>query len=215
MFWLHPMTNENSRLKLKKYSFIYQHLLIYRFVMNLLYFGGYARRFKKVIALLDPLKDRSVTELCFGDIYIAQWCKENGVKYIGLDINPHFVVGARRKGYDVRLVNLRAYTVLPRSEVVIMMGSLYHFHDILEGLFETIMNSCERFIISEPILNLTSRNDIIGRIARVSANAGQGHEDFRFNNASLHVALEKAAKGRYEINYFSSGKDAIVEISWR
>ncbi len=206
------LLHKDRNITPKKLSFIYQHLSIYRFVMNLLYFGGYTRRFKKIIAMLNPLLDKHVTELCFGDTHIAKWCNENGVKYIGLDINPRFIANAKNKGYDVRLVNLRACTSIPESEVVIMMGSLYHFHDILDELFETIMSSCKRFIISEPIVNLTGRDNVLGRIAQVSANAGHGYEKFRFNNESLRAALEKAAKCRYQINYLIAGKDAIVEI---
>jgi hypothetical protein len=132
----------------QKYSLVYRHLLIYRFVVNVLFLGRYAQRFDKVIALLDPERDKSVIELCFGDIYIAKWCKDHGVKYIGLDLNAHFVAGAKKRGYDVHRVNLRSEQSLPQGDVIVMMGSLYHFSDMLDELLDRVMGSCQRFVIS-------------------------------------------------------------------
>jgi hypothetical protein len=100
----------------KKYSFIYRNLFTYRLVLNILFFGRYKHRFEKVIALLDPKKEKKTVELCFGDIYIAQWCKEQGVDYIGLDINPYFVSGAQNKGYFVKLANLRTLETIPEEK---------------------------------------------------------------------------------------------------
>jgi len=196
----------------KKYSLIYRNLFVYRLVLNLLFFGRYKHRFEKVIALLDPQKEKKIVELCFGDIYIAQWCKEQGVDYIGLDINPHFVSDAQSKGYCVKLADLRTQKSIPTGDVAIMMGSLYHFHDMLEVLINKIMASYPRFIISEPIRNWASRNDLLGHIARNCANAGQGEEFFRFTEYSLLEALEEISGGKYNISHSISGKEAIVDI---
>lgn len=196
-----------------KHSFVYRNLFAYRLILNILFMGRYKQRFKKVIDLIDPRREKAVIELCFGDIYIAQWCKRQGVDYVGFDINPHFVSIAKKKGYCVKLFDLRDQsTPLPAGDVVVMMGSLYHFHDILEDLIERIMLSSPRLIISEPIKNWASRNDILGHIARNSANAGQGEEFFRFNEQSLLSALEKISGGRFSITHFISGKEAIVDI---
>jgi len=198
--------------KKAKYSFVYRNLFAYRLVLHILFLGRYKQRFKKITALIDSQKEMRVIELCFGDIYIAQWCKEQGLDYIGLDINPHFVSVAKKQGYRVELANLRELVALPAGDVAIMMGSLYHFHDILGELVEKVMESSPRFIISEPIKNWASRDDIFGRIARNSANAGQGEEPFRFDERSLLSAIDAVSRGRYQVSHCISGKEAIVDI---
>ena len=198
--------------KRAKYSLIYRNLVAYRLILNILFWGRYKQRFKKVTSLIDPTQEKKVIELCFGDIYIAQWCKEQGLDYIGFDINPHFVSVAQKRGYCVNLVDLRAQASIPAGDVAIMMGSLYHFHDILGELVDKVMASCPRFIISEPIKNWASRDDALGRIARNSANAGRGEEFFRFNERSLLEALENISRGKYHFSHTISGKEAIVDV---
>lgn len=198
--------------KKHKYSFVYRHIFAYRLILNILFLGRYKTRFKKVIALIDSESEKKVVELCFGDIYIAKWCKCNKVDYVGFDINPHFVSVAKKKGYCVNLVDLRNYSPIPIADVVIMMGSLYHFHDILDELVNKIMISSPRFIISEPIKNWSSRNDIFGYIARNSANAGHREEVFRFNEKTLIEKLEKISNGKFKISYRLIGKEALVDI---
>ena len=119
---------------------------------------------------------------------------------------------AKRQGYCVNLADLRNPPPIPMADVVIMMGSLYHFHDILDELVNNVMMSSPRFIISEPIKNLSSRDDIIGYIARNSANAGHGEEIFRFNQKTLIEKLEKISNGRYDISYRLIGIEALVDI---
>lgn len=207
-----PNINAISASNKAKHSFVYRSLFVYRLIVNILFLGQYKQRFKKVIVLLDPEREKKVVELCFGDIYIAQWCKEHKISYLGYDINPHFVSGAKKQGYCVELADLRAQPSIPDTDVVVMMGSLYHFHDILDELVEMVMAKSPRFIISEPIKNWASRDDIFGRIARHSANAGQGEEYFRFTEKSLLEALEGISSGRFSITHAISGKEAIVDI---
>ena len=73
--------------KKHKYSFVYCHIFVYRLILNILFLGCYKLRFKKVIAMIDSRLEKKVVELCFGDIYIAKWCKCNEVDYVGFDIN--------------------------------------------------------------------------------------------------------------------------------
>lgn len=198
--------------KQESLSLVYRNLFLYRMIVNVLYLGRYKERFKKVIALLDPAKDKSVVELCFGDVYIANWCKEKNIQYVGYDINQQFIAEARKFGINVECADIRYLKALPQSDVTIIMGSLYHFHDILDGLVSMVMSSSQRFIISEPIICLSSRNDFIGWLARRSANAGHGEEHFRYNKESLLAALEAVSKGRYAIRYAVNGREALVEI---
>lgn len=202
-------------MSISNYSFIYSNIYIYRTIMSILYLGGYKDRFRNVENLLGGKLDHSVTELCFGDIYLAKWCNENKINWEGIDINDNFVRFAINQGFKARCTNLREFPVFKKSSVVIMMGSLYHFEDILPRLIDYVMQSCNRFIISEPVNNLSSNRGLIGWIAKRSANAGHGDEMFRFNELTLIDKINEISHGRYSIvNHGVSGKDIILELRW-
>lgn len=181
-------------------------------VLNILYLGKYRHRFNAIISLINPEKEKKVVELCFGDIYVAKWCKANGIDYTGFDINQHFINNSKRKGYCVEFMDLRNASLIPYSDVVVMMGALYHFHDIIDELINNIMKSSPRFIILEPVINLSSRRDFLGYLARKSANVGHGDELFRFNENSLRQRLNEISNGKWQISFKVIGKDMIVDI---
>jgi hypothetical protein len=60
-----------------------------------------------------------------------------------------------------------------------------------------MLSSSRKVLISEPIINLSEQKGLIGFIARRSANAGKGHEHFRYNKQSLKTALDELS------NYFN------------
>ena len=49
--------------------------------MQLLYTGGYKKRYSPIINCL-PEKCDSVIELCFGDIILAEYCKKNKIHIV-------------------------------------------------------------------------------------------------------------------------------------
>jgi len=205
--------NTSKNFVSERVSVIYKNIWLYRFVVGLLYLGKYNTRFKNVTLFLDPVQDNSVTELCFGDIYVAKWCRKNDIKYLGMDINQYFVSMAQRKGYNAKVGDIRLYPELPNSDVVVMISALYHFYDIFPELLDYIMNSSKRFIISEPIHNLSSMNNLIGKISHKLTNAGSGNEIYRYNKQSLVNAVQTASNNRYLVRYHYDKKDMIVEIS--
>jgi len=186
--------------------------------MNVLYLGGYSARFKDVIscAEFDSNNDEKILELCFGDIYIARWAQRAGIKYTGIDVNEVFVRYASAQGIDARLEDLHRMSKLPDASVTVMLGSLYHFHDDLKGFIDRVMASAHRFIISEPVTNLSSNKGLIGWIARRSAKAGHGHESFRYDEPVLIDALTKVCGDCYTIQVLKKGKkDIIIELKWK
>lgn len=201
-------------LNKKKFSFIYHNIFIYRIVMNLLYLGGYKKRFNYIIDILISNKFKIVTELCFGDILLAKWCKENQIEWNGFDVNRNFILNAKKKGYNAKYRDLLKFENLPKSDVIIIIGSLYHFHDSLEKLIQCIMNSTSSLIISEPISNLSSNNSIIGKIAKKLTKSGNGNEEFRYDYNSLYKSLNKICKGKYKISELNkTHKDLILNIN--
>lgn len=161
--------------------------------MNILYRGKYRERFDQIVKHLEALRpDSKVLELCFGDIYIADHCKRIGLEWEGIDLNEKFVKFAKRQGYAAHLNDLIAMDELPKADVCIMAGSLYHFHpDYTFKILKKMFDAANRVIISEPVENLSSRKGILGILAKRAASVGKGHEEFRFDLSSLLLALKK------------------------
>lgn len=194
-----------------KTSLVYRNIHVYRLVMNALYRGGYRRRFRRVAAQLGD-EVRSVCELCFGDTLIAEHCRSRGIRWTGLDINHAFCERARRLGYDVREGDLMTLD-FPPSDVYLMVGSLYHFHRDLGGLLERILAHSGRFVLSEPIRNLSGRGGVIGSWARRSADPGTGDAVFRYDEQTLLGALrEQQGRLGFKLEVVSTDRDIIVEM---
>ena len=192
-------------------SLIYKNIYLYRFIINILYVGRYGSRFKNIIKLIKDSKQ--IVDLCFGDIYIAKYCKDNGVRWTGYDLNESFVKNAINKGYNAYQADIIKLETIPTCDVCIIQGSLYHFHDSIENLLKLIFSSTKRLIISEPIKNLSSSNGIIGQMARLSANAGKGNERFRYSEKSIIDMLD-IYKNIFNFEYaiVSKKRDIIIEI---
>jgi hypothetical protein len=180
--------------------------------MRLLYQGRYKQRFNQITPLL---KGENIVELCFGDIYIAEYCRQHQKNWLGLDINEAFVDYAIRKGFKARHANLKTIESLPTCDHCVIIGSLYHFYDVLEDTLAKMIKSASQVIISEPVINLTNRQDWIGRIAAKSARITESDETFRFTEKSLLEALQTVGrKLHFNVTIINRyGKDLIVVLS--
>jgi hypothetical protein len=191
-------------------SLIYSHIQLYRSAMNVLYAGGYRQRFQHVIELLGAIPTASVCDLCFGDTVIADWCAAHEVRWTGVDINPHFCARARRRGYRVIEGDLLSVD-LPASDAFVMAGSLYHFHGRLPALFDAVWQRSGRWILSEPVRNLSSGGGVVGRWARRSANPGDRHAAFRFNEETLLEMLrDQQRRHGFACRVVSIDRDMLV-----
>ncbi len=183
--------------------------------MNVLYLGGHRRRFHAVTALLEDIRLNSrILELCFGDTYIADYCRGSGYRWEGLDINRQFVERAQKLGYDARYADLTMLEKLPQAEVCVMMGAFYHFHLQAERMLAQMFQAADTVVISEPVSNLASQKGLIGFLARRAANAGKGNEQFRYDQATLVALLQE---NRHRLNYSivsaqRRGKELIVKL---
>jgi len=155
--------------------------------MQFLYGFRYFKRYKYAISNING---ESVLELCFGDIVIADFCFRNKIKWTGYDINQRFVNRAIKKGHNAMFCDLRTFKKITKADNCIIVGSLYHFIDIINSFMQLIFNSADRVIISEPIKNISSGNKRINRFAALLSNAGNGHETFRFSEHGLIKTLE-------------------------
>jgi hypothetical protein len=95
-----------------------------------------------------------------------------------------------------------------------MMGSFYHFHVNAEALLASMFEVSNTVILSEPVSNLSASGGLIGFLAKMAANAGKGHEEFRYNRRSFMAMLEdyRMVIG-YAVTYTcDQGKDLIVKL---
>lgn len=171
-------------------SLIYKNILIYRAVMNVLYAGRYRERFAPIVNHIHQTKVQSVLELCFGDVMIADYCRRNGIQWTGIDLNHSFVALAQRNHFNAIEGDITQGTVFPEADLCIMAGSLYHFHLQIGTVFRKVFRACPRFLVSEPVKNLSCSGGLLGYVSRRSANAGKGNEAFRYNPTSLQKMLD-------------------------
>ncbi len=196
-------------------SLIYRNIWIYRLIMNLLYLGRYRQRFKDIINELGPDAEH-VIELCFGDIHIAAFCKETGRHWIGYDINDVFVDYAVKHGFNAVNADILSLESLPRADVLVFAGSLYHFNENLDKIWQLMTSCAPRIILSEPIKNITSIKNIIGNIGARASTVRNGAEAFRFDRGSFIEMLDFYQEPyNFAYNVISEKKDILITINER
>jgi hypothetical protein len=172
----------------------------------------YKKRFSNIIELLDE-KDNDILELCFGDIYIAQYAKKTNKQWIGYDINQNFIDYANSGGYNAMNKNILSKENFPKNDICIMSGSLYHFLYNIEQILNKMLISSKKVIISEPIKNL-SNSKYFGFFAKKSANTGNGEEEFRFTRDSFIEILEEyKIKLSFEYDIIKEDRDILVVLT--
>ena len=179
---------------MKSVSLIYRHIWLYQGLMNILYGFGYKKRFEQVIRVIAHHKPKSVLELCFGDVFMARYCTSHHIQWQGIDTNEYFVRRAIAKGFDAHCADLLDSSGLDKAEMLIIIGSLYHFQKDIHSLLSRMVSASQKIIISEPINNLSDQTNWLGWIARKSTNAGNGEESFRYTNSSLLEMLAEESR---------------------
>ncbi|MEI7595052.1 MAG: hypothetical protein WCK02_04830 [Bacteroidota bacterium] len=194
-------------------SFIYKSIYVYRIILNILYFGKYNQRFKDVIKHFDS-NTKSVTELCFGDIKIAKYCKKNAINWVGYDLSKSFVDFAKKKNYNANNADIMEFDDYSKSDLCVIIGSLYHFNSYPDKIFNVFFKISNTILISEPVKNLSSYSGFVGKMSHVLTNAGKGKEDFRFNEETIIQFLENN-KNKYNFKYeiLSIKKDILIKIT--
>lgn len=179
--------------------------------MNLLYSGNYYKRFDTIRKLI---KGKNVVELCFGDTVIADFCKKNGLGWTGYDINPVFVKNAVNKNFNAHLADVNYLENSLSADVCLIAGSLYHFNSDPAKILRKMLNISKEIIISEPVINLSDREGIIGKLAKVSASVNGKQHSFRFTEESLLKLLNEQSS-TLDFNYMVAdriSKDIIIVI---
>jgi hypothetical protein len=183
--------------------------------MNLLYLGRYRRRFKDITNLLEQ-KDNNIVELCFGDIIVAEYCKESARHWVGYDINGVFVNYALKHGHNAVSTDILSLESLPDADVLIFAGSLYHFNENMHKIWQLMTSCASKIILSEPVKNITSIKNFVGKIGARASTVRNGAEAFRFDRRSLIEMLDRF-KETYNFTYeiVSEKKDILIIINER
>ena len=184
-------------------------------IMSVLYLGRYRRRFQDIIHIMAP-EDHRIIELCFGDIYIAEYCKKSFRQWTGYDINEVFVNYALKRGHHAIHADILSLKKLPRADVLIFAGSLYHFNENLHHLWQLMTSCASRIILSEPVRNITSAKNFIGKIGARASAVRNGAETFRFEHDSL-IEMLNYSQETYNFTYeiVSEKKDMLIIINER
>jgi hypothetical protein len=144
---------------------MYRTIHWYRFGMNLLYCGGYGGRFAKLAEELIKTDPKSVQEFCFGDTYLAGFCRDRKIAWQGIDLNRKFVKHATKKGFRAVEGDVLELAVYEKSDLGVIAGALYHFSPEELKLFLTkVFRSTQVLLISEPVQNLSSSWGALGRL---------------------------------------------------
>lgn len=193
---------------------LYRHAGFYRLMMEVLYKGRYRERFEDVCGQIHA-EDRTVLELCFGDVLVAEYCRRRNVCWIGIDLSGPFVARAVRRGFDARQADLLCENSLPSCDLCVMMGSLYHFGQDPGRLFRRIKRVSRRLVISEPVVNWMQAGGVKRFLARTLTGVGGREVPFRFTVGSLLQALEGLSREvGFTYRVISTARDMVVEVVW-
>ncbi len=180
----------------------------YDLVSRLLY-GRHADARYAAVAARIP--DRaSVVDLCCGTARLArEFLLPRGCRYVGVDANGHFVMGARKRGVAARLGDV-ARDPIPPADYVVMCASLYHFGADAEAVLHRMRAAAGRaVIVSEPVRNLTSLPGGVGAVAARLTNAGTGGDYTRRHDLASFRALAEAA-GATEVVHDATEREALA-----
>jgi hypothetical protein len=129
---------------------VYRSPALYRLAMRVLDSDRKARE-QLVVDAIAP--GSAVVDLCCGDAPLASALLAKDCTYLGLDLNPQFVVDAERRGLDARVWNGRTDDV-PEADVVVMLSSLYHFiPDERAFVARMLAAARELVVLAEPVRN--------------------------------------------------------------
>jgi hypothetical protein len=147
----------------------------------------YSSRYSKRLQILFPhIRGKTLNELCFGDTLVAAYCGSHNIDWQGYDVNNYFVKRAVRKGYAAANADIMTLKRLNTGDTALIAGSLYHFINNGDQLFELLMLHHQRVIISEPVINLSSDGNLPGKVARFFQQQAQAMHH-NFSTAGLYI----------------------------
>ena len=153
-------------------------------------YGNYFRDYEFIFSLI-PSNSKKVIELCFGDIYLANICKENQIDWIGYDMSNFFVENAKKRNFNAIRANLYNSNIDMTCDAIIISRSLYHFKDVLESFFEKLLKCSKNIIICESLNSFgNSKNKFFRMIAHYLTRSGNSNHVYRYNEISISKDID-------------------------
>ena len=192
---------------------LYRVPALYVLAMRAAYGSDYAARLSLIAARID--RPSTITEVCCGDLALHRHLGHHGLvrSYVGLDQSPAMLRRGHRLGVDVREIDVRTATDLPRAEVVIMQASLYQFHDIATTLLPRLWSAATRvLLIAEPVRNLAqSESGLMRRLALTLTRTTDGRTHlFRYTDTTLLEVYERSGVPVSRIDRTPGGREIVV-----
>lgn len=164
--------------------------LLYRAMMLCLYRQNYWARHRTIADLIP--EGSTVLDVCCGPgTLYTRYLRNRRVAYKGLDLSESFVKHLRSIGADAELWDGSDSRPLPTADIVVMQGSLCHFHPEVLPVLRRMMRAARRnVIISEPIRSVMhGEHRWLAAIAARVTNPGNGRSDFRFTPQQLDDSI--------------------------
>jgi glycosyltransferase involved in cell wall biosynthesis len=180
----------------------------YDLMMRLLYRRQYEETYAEVAGRIPA--GASVVDVCCGTARLGRdFLHERPGRYLGLDFNAHFVMGARKRGLQARFFNLLTEEV-PAADYVTMCSSFYHVRAAEGAILGKLLAAArEAVIISEPVQNVSaSPLPGLGTLARKLTNPGVGEYGARYDLATFRRFAE--THGATEFTHRPGQRNAIA-----
>ena len=153
--------------------------------MYLYTYGKYFKDYHDIFSLI-PSNSKKVIELCFGDIYLANLCKQDNIAWTGYDISDYFVEHALNKNFNAFKANLHEYKIKEDCDAIIISRSLYQFKYILDDFFNDLLNCSNTIIICESLKSFGNSKKRFSRmLAKYLTHSGDAKHVFRYNEKSI------------------------------
>lgn len=181
-----------SEKRSRRWGPVYWNASLYDAAMRLLRPDGRRPLFEflaKEIGALPAL------ELCCGSAELSRWLKTRA--YQGIDLNPRFVAGLRRRGLDVCQADVLS-APWPGAACLVMIDSLYHFLPDAEPLLARMKaHPARKLILAESVEHVASR-PLLSRLALWATQVEGRQFPDRYCEATMRGLLERHGFQRVE-----------------
>jgi len=160
---------------------------------------------KRYECMAKECKGMSILDVGCADCHLADYFPKD--MYVGVDINKRFIKSAKKKGINVKNIDVRKQE-LPKSECIVISSILHQLYPDHEFVIKSALkNAGKKVVICEPPTHVaSSKNPFIAKIARMINDPGYGSPIKRLNKQELFALYRK-----YKVkNIYEVGRDSFA-----
>lgn len=132
---------------------IYKSPWLYERLLRALHGADLDKRYRKIAQFIDK---GTVLDIGCGTGLLADYLKPH-IKYVGIDLNERFLSYARKKGLDVRRINVFDVRSYPRANYYVICDLLHHLNPNHRGLLRELCALNGTLIVCEPFVTTKSK----------------------------------------------------------